>query len=203
MASQKVNDANRRNSAKSTGPRTAAGKAASRNNAYRHGMRSRSVVIPGEDRAAYERLLAEMKAEHQPNTKHELFLVRQMTDAQWRLERLKGIEAALFDVPVVDPAEIERVSVWQIRMERSYFRAHKELKSFHKDAKAEAAAEARANTKAEEAAKSEDAKKPEPRKPVLYWTDLETGEPVLAPGFTEDGPIDYRKPENRGPDYGK
>lgn len=70
-----------------------------RNNAYRHGMRSRSVVIPGEDRAAYERLLAEMKAEHQPNTKHELFLVRQMTDAQWRLERLKGIEAALFDAP--------------------------------------------------------------------------------------------------------
>jgi len=101
------------------------------------------------------------------------------------------------------PPEVERVSLWQIRMERSYFRSYKELKSFHKDAKAEAAAEARANTKAEEAAKSEDAKKPEPRKPVLYWTDLETGEPVLAPGFTEDGPIDYRKPENRGPDYGK
>lgn len=39
-------DANRANARKSTGPRTAADKAASRNNALKHGMCSRTAVMP-------------------------------------------------------------------------------------------------------------------------------------------------------------
>src|SRR4051812_1485794 len=40
--------ANRANAAKSTGPRTEAGRAASRVNAVKHGLRAEMVVLPGE-----------------------------------------------------------------------------------------------------------------------------------------------------------
>jgi hypothetical protein len=41
--------ANRANAQKSTGPRTAEGKAASRLNALKHGLDAESLIIPGED----------------------------------------------------------------------------------------------------------------------------------------------------------
>ena len=47
-ASEKRVAANRRNSAKSTGPKTKAGKEASRRNALLHGMCSRDDILPGE-----------------------------------------------------------------------------------------------------------------------------------------------------------
>ena len=46
--------ANRDNSRRSTGPVTIAGKAASSQNALRHGLTSKNIVIPGEDPAEYE-----------------------------------------------------------------------------------------------------------------------------------------------------
>ena len=42
-------EANRRNSQKSTGPRTEAGKIASSQNAVTHGLRAKTLVLLGED----------------------------------------------------------------------------------------------------------------------------------------------------------
>lgn len=129
MSNQQKIGANRANSRKSTGPETAAGKAASRNNALEHGMRSQTVVLPGEDHAQYTRLYNDIAAEFKPATPHEQWLAKQMADAHWRLERLKGIETALLSDEDIDTAALDRNSRWQVRMERSFYRAHHELKS--------------------------------------------------------------------------
>ena len=47
--------ANRRNSKKSTGPITEPGKKNSSRNALKHGLRSKELVLPGEDPAGYDR----------------------------------------------------------------------------------------------------------------------------------------------------
>jgi hypothetical protein len=52
MTSEKQIQANRRNALKSTGPKTPEGKAAVRHNALRHGLLSRDVLLPGEDKGA-------------------------------------------------------------------------------------------------------------------------------------------------------
>jgi hypothetical protein len=48
--------ANRANAQRSTGPRSAEGKSASRFNALKHGIDAASVIIPGEDPAVYDSL---------------------------------------------------------------------------------------------------------------------------------------------------
>ena len=136
MPSQEKIDANRANARKSTGPRTDAGKAASRNNAYRHGMCARTVLMPGEDAEAYNRLLYLIRRDFPGATEQEDFLIRQMADAQWRLQRLKGIELGLYEAEDIDSAELDRVSRWQVRMENSYYKAYKMLLSLKKEAQA-------------------------------------------------------------------
>jgi len=56
MATQKQIEANRLNALKSTGPRTAEGKAATRLNALQHGIFAEMPTVIGEDTAAYETL---------------------------------------------------------------------------------------------------------------------------------------------------
>ncbi len=127
MSSQAKVNASRANARKSTGPRTAAGKAASRNNAYKHGMRARSPVAPGEDQAEFDARLAQFRTEFNPCTPTEEALVTQVADASWRRDRLLGIESALLGQPEIDTEELDRISRWQVRMENSFFKAYKQL----------------------------------------------------------------------------
>ncbi|RUL86966.1 hypothetical protein TsocGM_15115, partial [Tautonia sociabilis] len=60
--SQKRIEANRRNAQQSTGPRTDEGKARSRANGLRHGMAA-EVLVPEEDRTAYEQILERWRRE--------------------------------------------------------------------------------------------------------------------------------------------
>ena len=68
----------RRNGAKSRGPKTDAGKERSAQNALKHGMHSRSIVLAGESAAAYQQLRDEYLAEHQPQGPTECHLVETM-----------------------------------------------------------------------------------------------------------------------------
>jgi hypothetical protein len=96
MTSDKQAQANRQNALKSTGPKTAEGKAAVRLNALKHGLLSQEVLLPGEDRAALEELSARLADELQPVGELEALLVEQITAAAWRLRRLRRVEAGIF-----------------------------------------------------------------------------------------------------------
>ena len=95
MSSLKQIRANQENGRRSNGPATPEGLAASSRNALKHGLCSRSVLLPEEDPDAFHELLASLHIEHQPVGAHEEYLVRQMAVSQWRMDRLQRIEAGL------------------------------------------------------------------------------------------------------------
>ena len=95
MSSLKQIRANQENSRHSTGPTTPEGLAASSKNALKHGLRSRSVLLPEEDPDVFRELIASLHIEHRPVGAHEEYLVRHMAVSQWRMDRLQRIEAGL------------------------------------------------------------------------------------------------------------
>ena len=78
MATEAQIEANRENAKKSTGPRTAAGKARVRRNASRHGLCNTIAVMSDENRKKFEDLLAQLKEEHHPVGITENLLVYKM-----------------------------------------------------------------------------------------------------------------------------
>ena len=95
MATPAQIDANRLNSQLSSGPRTAEGKAASAANSFKHGLYAKSVVIPGEDPADYERHVADYRDRFMPGTPEQDFQVETLIEESWKRRRYSRIEAAL------------------------------------------------------------------------------------------------------------
>jgi hypothetical protein len=89
-------EANRLNAQKSTGPRSAEGKAAVRFNALKSGIDAQSQVIPGEDPAALAALAAEYHDRYQPATPEVRALVDTLVTAEWLQRRFRTLEAQLF-----------------------------------------------------------------------------------------------------------
>jgi hypothetical protein len=96
MTSEKQARANRRNALKSTGPKTPDGKAAIRYNATKHGLLSREILLPGEDKAALRELDELLREELQPVGELENLLIDRIVAAHWRLRRLGRVEAGIF-----------------------------------------------------------------------------------------------------------
>ncbi len=97
MTSQQKIDANQRNAAHSTGPKTPEGKAASARNATTHGLSAAFQVLAHEDQAEFDALLAAYKSEFAPQTEHERFLVQQLTQARWKMSRIERYESLALD----------------------------------------------------------------------------------------------------------
>jgi hypothetical protein len=97
MLSQKQLDANRRNAAKSTGPKTPAGRAASAANATKHGLYSPHILVSGrtfqEDPAEFDALRRRFAIALKPVGPIEEMLVDQIVTAHWRLCRAQMAEA--------------------------------------------------------------------------------------------------------------
>ena len=89
-------EANRLNAQKSTGPRSAAGKAASSANALKTGIDALSVIIPGEDAAELEALTAWYTEHFQPATPAESFQVDNLVRDDWQLRRLAKVDAQIW-----------------------------------------------------------------------------------------------------------
>ena len=79
--------ANRANAEKSTGPRTAEGKARSSQNARTHGLRSEShIILRLEDKAQLDELQAAAFADYRPINRQEVAAV----EREFEQERVEG-----------------------------------------------------------------------------------------------------------------
>jgi len=96
MPSAKQTAANRMNSQKSTGPRTPEGKAASRYNAVKHGIFATTQIMFDEKAEDLADLAAEYHEHHSPADPDARFLVDTLVINEWRLRRLRRVEAELW-----------------------------------------------------------------------------------------------------------
>src|SRR3974390_3633167 len=99
MTSYRQIEANRRNALKSTGPRTEAGKQASRRNAVRHGLTVETVIAGLEDAADYRAFEAAVTADYDAQSAVERELVLRLVSVLWRLRRATTIANGLFQNP--------------------------------------------------------------------------------------------------------
>src|ERR1017187_7776629 len=97
MSSLRQIAANRINSEKSTGPRSAEGKAAASMNALKSGIDAQSNIIRGENAADLETLAAVYYRECQPVTALEHFYVDILIRNDWQLRRLERVDAELWE----------------------------------------------------------------------------------------------------------
>ncbi len=93
-ASEAQISANRRNSLRSTGPRTPEGKAASRANALKHGMTGEGIALPIEDAFEVGRRFAALQEELAPRTEMGRILVGRVATLSVRMERCVLQESA-------------------------------------------------------------------------------------------------------------
>jgi hypothetical protein len=98
MTSLRQIEANRRNSEKSTGPKTEAGKQRSRRNALRHGLCAETVVDILEDGDDYKAFEAAIIADYDAQTTVERELVLRLASLMWRIRRATSIETELLSI---------------------------------------------------------------------------------------------------------
>ncbi len=85
---------NRANAQHSTGPRTPEGKAASAQNAFKHGLSiQRHAVLRDEDPAQYAQLLSELREIYEPRSRREDLAVEDVAQCRWALARFDEAEA--------------------------------------------------------------------------------------------------------------
>jgi hypothetical protein len=156
--------ANRENAKHSTGPRTAEAKSRTRLNGLRHGLTGQTVLLPDEDRAAYDHHHAALQAELKPEGVMETQIAHQIADDYWRLNRIKAIEDNIFAIGIeahagefhenpewdtalgqaqtyLDQArEINLLSLYESRLNRSIHNRHKELAELQRMRKVAASA---------------------------------------------------------------
>jgi hypothetical protein len=96
MATEKQINANRKNAQKSTGPKTAEGKAAVSKNAVKHGLFTDS-LIRGENPADYAVFHNEMLADLKPVGAVETMLAERVISLWWRLRRAERMQNQALD----------------------------------------------------------------------------------------------------------
>jgi hypothetical protein len=134
MATQKQIAANRENSQKSSGPKTAEGKAKSCLNHLSHGFTSNTArLIPGENEEEFKALLADLMSEYQPATPTEQILVEKMTQNQWLSGRAFRLQSDAFSCKggyfpkTTITKDLGVLIRYQTSAERAFHQAHNEL----------------------------------------------------------------------------
>src|ERR1700678_192347 len=96
MSTRRQRAASRANGQKSQGPVTTEGKAKSRFNALKHGIDANQQIMFTESAEDLALLAAEYHELHCPADADERFLVDTMINNEWRLRRLRCVEADLW-----------------------------------------------------------------------------------------------------------
>ena len=81
-------------------------------NAQKHGAFSRELILPGESRKDYERLLAELEAEYSPSGPSEIYLVHHLGSLLWRQRRLQVYRQAKLEKRVRTIERNNKSSYW-------------------------------------------------------------------------------------------
>jgi hypothetical protein len=126
MATQSQIESNRANAARSTGPRTERGKAASSRNAVKHGLAGGVLFIEGEDPAVFQLLLDDLIAEHAPATTAERMIIENLARQFWFSRRAATLEAA-----ALDEDNLQRFALmmrYRITAERAFSKALEDLR---------------------------------------------------------------------------
>ena len=94
-ASERKRRANKQNAQKSTGPKTAVGRARSRWNSLKHGLLAKHAVIHDyENQKEFDNLLISLVSELQPCGTLEEMLVERIADCYWNLGRIAALKHA-------------------------------------------------------------------------------------------------------------
>jgi hypothetical protein len=148
MSTPKQAAASRANALKSTGPRSSAGKAASRFNALKHGIYAHYQIMFDETAEDLAELAAEYHEHHNPADPDQRLLVDTLIHNEWRLRRMRRVEAVLWeqaantfltqhpeseacnsaDAFATNSGYFERLQRMVNGCERNYHRALKELR---------------------------------------------------------------------------
>src|SRR5438445_5215402 len=102
MGSPAQDRANRANSARSTGPKTAEGRATSSANSLQHGLTAQQIVIRDEEEDQFHALIADLTASHTPANPADIILVGQIGENYWRLMRARRIETGYWDTTLCE-----------------------------------------------------------------------------------------------------
>jgi hypothetical protein len=143
MATLKQYVANRKNSIKSTGPRSTEGKAIVANNALTHGIFSRQILLSHEAEDEFVSLKEAFYEQFRPQGLLEVLFCERALASAWRLSRIARIEAMVMDraIDFLDKDDFSRIfsdysgeklmlmSRYEVMLERSLFKALEELKS--------------------------------------------------------------------------
>jgi hypothetical protein len=97
MSTRKQRAANRANAQSSTGPSATHAQPASRYNAAKHGISAAHQIMFDETAEDLAELAAEYHKQYSPANPKERFLVDTLVNNEWRLRRLRRVEAELWE----------------------------------------------------------------------------------------------------------
>ncbi len=89
-----------------TGPRTEEGKQRSSQNSLKHGLFAKTIVLPGESQEEFDALREGLIKEYAPDEPSEREMVNTLAETQWRLVRLRRLEAAAME-QALDSGDLE------------------------------------------------------------------------------------------------
>jgi hypothetical protein len=132
-AAQTISDAqlnaNRANAQCSTGPTSAAGKAASSLNAVKTGLTGRTILLPSDDAVIYQQHIDRIYSQFAPATDQESTLVQTIADTDWRLLRIAPLESGIWAMGQLELANLypdeRNPAVRQSLIQAEVFRAYR------------------------------------------------------------------------------
>ena len=137
MVSDRKAEANAANAQLSTGPRTEEGKARSSQNALKHGLTAKELVVREDEREEFEEFRIDFINQIEPEDPLEVVAVNHALHAAWNLRRFRRLEADLMANgldPILDETAVktlDRLQRYAARAERSYYKAMDELRKLH------------------------------------------------------------------------
>jgi hypothetical protein len=146
MATEAQINANRDNAQLSTGPRSIEGKAASSQNALRHGLASRGIVIvPGQEED-FQKLESDLRVTLKPEGPLQELIFRRALTASWTLFRCGLAEVHLYGdlagkpdldpiLDIVNQDHYTRIRKYARESESSFYRAIRELAKLQEEAR--------------------------------------------------------------------